>query len=119
MWRPTEIRNIFIPKDYENIAEGPKLQVVPNLAWSNFQFDKLNWNNLQLRAFNSSFSNAFFTKIFLISCRDTTLKPSKCTFIPQINQYYKLDIYINVKSVYYALIVPNYTLYILVSHKIF
>ncbi|WP_207651670.1 hypothetical protein, partial [Clostridium beijerinckii] len=59
---------------YENIAEGSKQQVVSTLACSNFQFDKLKWNNLQLRTFNSSFSNVFFTNIFMISCEDMSLK---------------------------------------------
>ncbi|WP_207652061.1 hypothetical protein, partial [Clostridium beijerinckii] len=63
-----------IPKSYENIAEGSKPQVVPTLACSNFQFDKLKWNNLQLRTFNSSFSNVFFTNIFMISSEDINLK---------------------------------------------
>ncbi|MDR3593362.1 hypothetical protein, partial [Clostridium sp.] len=49
------------------VAEGSKLQVASNSACSRFQRDKLNWNNLQLRTFNSSFSNAFCTKIFMIS----------------------------------------------------
>ena len=43
------------------------MQVAPNSACSRFQRDKLNWNNLQLRTFNSSFSNAFCIKIFIIS----------------------------------------------------
>jgi hypothetical protein len=64
----------LIPKSYENIAEGSKQQVVATLARSNFQFDKLKWNNLQLRTFNSSFSNVFFTNIFMISSEDMNLK---------------------------------------------
>jgi hypothetical protein len=74
MWWLTEIINIFISKGYENVAEGSKLQVVPNSACSRFQRDKLNWNNLQLRTFNSSFSNAFCTKIFIISGGDIHFK---------------------------------------------
>ena len=35
----------FVPKSYENIAEDYKQQVVSILACSNFQFDKLKWNN--------------------------------------------------------------------------
>jgi hypothetical protein len=73
MRKLTEIINIVISKDYENVAEGSKLQVVPNLACSHFQCDKLNWNNLQLRTFNSSFSNAFCIKIFMISSEDIKL----------------------------------------------
>ena len=77
MWKLTEIINIFITKDYENVAEGSKLQVAPNSACSRFQRDKLNWNNLQLRTFNSSFSNAFYIKIFIISSEDIHLRFSK------------------------------------------
>jgi hypothetical protein len=65
---------VYISKDYENVAEGSKLQVVPNSACSRFQRDKLNWNNLQLRTFNSSFSNAFCTKIFIISGEDIHIR---------------------------------------------
>ena len=68
-----KIINIFISKDYKNVAEGAKLQVAPNSACSRFQRDKLNWNNLQLRTFNSSFSNAFCIKIFMISDEDIHL----------------------------------------------
>ncbi|WP_206154716.1 hypothetical protein, partial [Clostridium beijerinckii] len=63
----------FVPKSYENIAEGSKQQVVSTLACSHFQCDKLKWNNLQLRTFNSSFSNVFSTNIFMISGEDVTL----------------------------------------------
>ncbi|WP_205163072.1 hypothetical protein [Clostridium beijerinckii] len=64
----------MIPKSYENIAEVSKQQVASTLACSNFQFDKLKWNNLRLRTFNSSFSNVFFTNIFMISSEEYELK---------------------------------------------